>query len=333
MQQPYAISEYGAAIAGGHGYRELLNAVTKAEETGLSTCWISEDYFYGGAMATAGALAAITKRIRIAVGVINPYTRHPALAAMEAAAVDLISGGRFKLAIGSSNKRWIEAKMGIPFEKPITAVAESVQIIREMLKGGKVEFDGKVFHVHDAEMDFTPIRADMPVYMGIRGTRALKLAGAVADGVLLSIMSTVPYVRYARRMMDEGAREAGRDPREVKLSAYIPLFVGDVEDGRKRMAPIISTYVAHSVDKPFVTESGLCMDAAQAMHNTLFEGGDAASLVTGDIADLFGVLGTAEHCRQRLIDYKEAGLDEPVLCEFGGIGADRQIEMLVDHIL
>lgn len=333
MLKPYEKQEYSVAIAGGHGYQDLLATAARAEETGLSTCWISEDYFYGGAMATAGALAALTKSIRIAVGVINPYTRHPALAAMEAAAVDLISGGRFQLAMGSSNKRWIEDKMGIPFQKPITAVSESVQIIREMLCGGKVDFDGQVFQVRDAELDFPPYRTDMPVFMGIRGTRALRLAGAVADGVLLSIMSTAPYVRYARQMIDEGAREAGRDPGEVKLSAYIPLYVGDTEEGRVRMASILSTYVAHSVDKPFVTESGLALETALKMRDTFFASGDAAALVTGDIADLFGVLGTAEHCRQRLQEYRDAGLDEPVLCEYGGVSAAQQMGMLVDSIL
>ena len=216
----YRLSDLGIAIAGGHTYQDTLNVVSTAEKMEYRSCWISEDYYYGGAMATAGAIAALTSKIQIGVGVINPYTRTPALCAMESAAVDMVSQGRFILTLGSSNHRWIEDQMGIPFKKPITRVVEAVQIIRSMLSTGKADFKGECYKNSGIVMNFTPYRKDMPVYMGVRGERALKLAGKYADGVLLSIMCSAPYVKYARHMIDEGAKEAGRDPKEIRLCGY-----------------------------------------------------------------------------------------------------------------
>ena len=132
----FTLAETGVAFPGGLSADVLMDTVRQAEADGFRSCWISEDYFNGGAMATAGALAAVTSRIELGVGVVNPYTRTPVLTAMEAAAVDAVSRGRFLLAMGSSNRRWIEEKMCIPFEKPITHVAESVEMIRTLIGTG-----------------------------------------------------------------------------------------------------------------------------------------------------------------------------------------------------
>ena len=87
-----------------------------AERAGLGSVWIIEDYFHPGAYALAAAAAAVTERLAIGLGVVNPYTRHPALLAMETAALAGIAPGRVVLGLGSSNRRWIEAQMGDPVQ-------------------------------------------------------------------------------------------------------------------------------------------------------------------------------------------------------------------------
>ena len=105
---------------------------------GLGSLWIIEDYFHPGAYALAAAAAAVTERIAIGLGVVNPYTRHPALLAMETAALAGIAPGRVVLGLGSSNRRWIEAQMGIPFKAPLGGLRESVEIVRRLLAGERV---------------------------------------------------------------------------------------------------------------------------------------------------------------------------------------------------
>ncbi len=87
-----------------------------AERAGFGSVWIIEDYFHPGAFALAGAAAVATERIGIGLGVVNPYTRHPALLAMETAALAGLAPGRIALGLGSSNRRWIEEQMDDPVQ-------------------------------------------------------------------------------------------------------------------------------------------------------------------------------------------------------------------------
>lgn len=316
----FTLVETGVSFPGGLSADVLMSTVRQAEADGFRSCWISEDYFNGGAMATAGALAAVTNRIELGVGVVNPYTRTPVLTAMEAAAVDAIAQGRFMLAMGSSNRRWIEEKMCIPFQKPITHVAESVEMIRTLIGTGHLDFEGQCLRAHNVELDFTPFRRDMPVYMGVRGERALGLAGEHADGVLLSIMSAAPYVAWAREQVDKGAARAGRTER-VQLASYIPLFVGDREEGRRAFANTLSFYLGRSAEQPFVQQSGALPQEIAPIAAKIAAGEDAADLITWELADRFAVIGSPEHCRERLAEYRAAGLDQPILCACDGVSA------------
>src|ERR687897_833118 len=105
------------------------------------------------AFSAARAAATITKRIVIGLGVVNPYTRHPALVAMETAALAAIAPGRVVLGLGSSNRKWIEAQMAIPFKTPLRGLREGVAIVRRLLDGERLTCTGEVFSVHDAALD------------------------------------------------------------------------------------------------------------------------------------------------------------------------------------
>src|SRR6516164_9010217 len=106
-----------------------------AEQAGLGSVWIMEDYFRPGAYALAAAAAAVSERSVIGLGVVNPYTRHPALVAMETAALAAIDAGRGVLVMGSVNRHWIRQQMGILFKKRLRGLRESVEIVRRLLDG------------------------------------------------------------------------------------------------------------------------------------------------------------------------------------------------------
>src|SRR3990172_2311200 len=111
-----------------------------APRAGLGSVWLIEDYFSPGAFALAGAAAAVTERVTVGIGVVNPYTRHPALLAMETAALAGLAPGRVVLGLGASNRVWIEERMGIPFTAPLASVRECVEIVRRLLAGERLTF-------------------------------------------------------------------------------------------------------------------------------------------------------------------------------------------------
>ncbi len=113
---------FGAGLLGESDILSMAESARAAEELGYSTCWIAEDYFCGGAFSIAAACAESTRRIRIGIGVLNPFTRHPALIGMEAASLDALSGGRALMGLGASNALWIQEQMGIPFVKTIPSL-------------------------------------------------------------------------------------------------------------------------------------------------------------------------------------------------------------------
>ena len=126
-----------------------------AEELGFDSVWIAEDYFQGGAFSVATACALATTRIRIGIGVVNPFTRHPALLAMETASLDILSQGRVTLGIGTGSPGWMR-QMGINFAAPLSALREGSQLVRRLLQGEEVTFNGRCFSLTGVRLESPP---------------------------------------------------------------------------------------------------------------------------------------------------------------------------------
>src|SRR5437764_9693488 len=144
METRWATSP-GIALMGADVPSRVTAWARAAERAGLGSVWIIEDYFQPGAYTLAAAAAAVTERIAVGLGVVNPYTRHPALIAMETAALAGLAPGRVVLGLGSSNRRWIEEQMAIPFKTPLRGLREGVEIVRRLLGGERVTYAGEVF--------------------------------------------------------------------------------------------------------------------------------------------------------------------------------------------
>ena len=192
-----------------------------AEEAGLESLWVTERYFHEETFSLLGYLAAATKKIGLGVGVANPYTRSPALLAMAAATVDRISGGRLTLGLGRSDRSVVEGRMGIPYADPRGALGETVTAVRGLLSGRRVSSQGAAFSLRDVTLAVRPMADNVPIYLAAIGPKALRLAGAVADGVLLNAYTPTRYVRYAVAEVRDAARQAGRDPESVDIACML----------------------------------------------------------------------------------------------------------------
>src|ERR1051326_7960979 len=153
--------------------RRQIACARRGEELGFGTFWVPEDYFFRGAFALTGAIAASTARIRIGLGVVNPYTRHPAVTAMEFASLTEVAGERTVLGLGASVRFWIETQMGIPYRMPTLAMREAVELVRRLFRGEAVSVEGKLFRTEAAKLSFAPPRAEIPIHLGVIGPKNL----------------------------------------------------------------------------------------------------------------------------------------------------------------
>ena len=292
----------GIALMGTDLPSRVTTWARAAERAGLGSAWIIEDYFHPGAYALAAAAAAVTERLVIGLGVVNPYTRHPALVAMETAALAGIAPGRVVLGLGSSNRRWIEAQMGIPFKAPLGGLRECVEIVRRLLAGERVTFRGETFTVDDVELEWRPPEA-VPVLLGVKGPKALRLAGEIADGVHCSVLASPGHVRRVRQTA--GAGRPG-----FTVLAYVIVSVSpDGPAARAAVRPLIARYLGVLHGQSILRDAGLELDRIQPFREAL---GRAAHLVDDELIDALAVAGTPEHCRRQLARWAEAGLDAPI---------------------
>src|SRR5258705_258351 len=119
----------GAVLLGEGTPGHVVERARAAERGGLDSLWFIEDYFQTGAFAVAGAAAAVTTRLGIGLGVVNPYTRHPALLAMETATLAGIAPGRVVLGLGAGVRRWSQGQMAIPAPRPLAPPPEGVDLL------------------------------------------------------------------------------------------------------------------------------------------------------------------------------------------------------------
>jgi len=299
----------GVAFLGADVPRHVGAWSRAAERAGLGSVWLIEDYFYPGAFALAGAAAAVTERTVVGLGVVNPYTRHPALVAMETAALAGAAPGRVVLGLGASNRVWIEERMGIPFAAPLQSLRESVEIVRRLLAGERLTWRGRRFALDGVRLEFAP-EAPVPIFLGVKGPKALGLAGAIADGVHCAILASPAHVRRVRATAG-AARAASAGP--LTVIAYVPLAVArDGAAARDLLRPFVARYLGFLHGQSILTDAGL--DAARTVpfREALLRGARAGHLVTDAVLDAVAVAGTPAECRRALTRWAEAGLDAAV---------------------
>jgi 5,10-methylenetetrahydromethanopterin reductase len=330
------VVEFGLGMEHVEARRQIACA-RRAEELGYGTYWVPEDYFFRGAYALAGAVANATSRMRIGLGVVNPYTRHPALIAMETATLDEISGGRAVLGIGASVKYWIEHQMKIPYARPTGAMRETIEIVRRLLREETLTYEGKSFRTEAAKLNFKPPRPVVPIQLGVIGPKNLEMAGEIADGVQLSAMTSPAYVRFAVERIRAGAERAGRDPDAIELGAFLFLSISENEkQARDAVKPFIATLIAllaGQPESPLFTAPGLAPEEIRAI-GAAFAGGELPlHLVTDWMVDTFAVAGSPERCRESFAKLVEAGIRHPVAFEIPGTPIEETIESVHRYLM
>jgi 5,10-methylenetetrahydromethanopterin reductase len=194
---------------------ELVRLGRLSEDLGYSQLWYTDIRLFRECYIGLAALAVATKRIALGPGVTDPYSRHPALTASTMATLDELSGGRALLGFGLGGTSFQE--LGIAMPRPITALREAVGVMRRLLQGEEVTFEGKVITLNGGRIQFSPVRDRIPIYFATHGARIACLAGEIADGVLIANTMVPAAVDFYVAQVQEGAAKAGRSLEEIDV--------------------------------------------------------------------------------------------------------------------
>jgi 5,10-methylenetetrahydromethanopterin reductase len=232
---------------------------------------------------------------------------------MALATLDEIAPGRAAVAIGTGNPLFLQ-ESGRAVEKPVQAMREFAQALRRLWSGEAVHLDGELVKLAGARLAFKP-SAPIPIYIAAIGPHMLRLAGRIGDGVVLSAGLSTDSVRRSIALCAKAAAEDGRDLSSFRRAGY--LFFGASRDPQQAV-DAVRQKLAFVMRNKFlganIAASGIAVDqeaviAAIARRDIA----GATALVPDEAVEAFGIAGTPQHCAERLRDFIEAGIDEPVL--------------------
>jgi F420-dependent oxidoreductase-like protein len=225
------------AAAGGS---QSIEFVRQAEQLGADSVW-SAEFWAGDAFTPLAFLAAHTSTIKLGTGIAQLGARTPAMLAMTAQSLQTLSGGRFRLGIGTSGPRVMEGWHGVPFDRPLRRTRETIEIIRMITGGERLDYDGQLYRLPLAGSDSRAIRSRMPpmhvpIYVAALGPANLRLTGELADGWIGTAFLPETADVFLEPIR-EGAAAAGRGLDDLDLTVAVSVeFTDDIEAAGRRHA-------------------------------------------------------------------------------------------------
>lgn len=280
--------------------KEVVRWAQIAEDSGFDDFWYCQDLMKRDAWVVLSAVAAATNRIRVGTCIVNPFTASPAEIAMRAASLQELSNGRFVLGIGPGDPPYLDW-VGVKQAKPRTGLAEAVTILRHLLRGEQVDFDGQVFQGWQAAQLRMPIpTTPIPIYIGGQGPQVLELMGEAADGGLPILFppETAPFVR--ERLL-VGAARAGRTLDSFDFAACVWWSIAETRREAEDALRYLVAYYGPSLRAETLAPIGLDpsdFDAIRAAWQT----GDMAQAMALLTPQMFrlAIYGDADEMRERL---------------------------------
>jgi F420-dependent oxidoreductase-like protein len=295
---------------------ELVELAQEAERLGYDSAWAAEAWGTD-AVSVLAWLAAVTTKIKVGSAILQIPARTPANTAMTAATLDLLSGGRFLLGLGTSGPQVVEGWHGEPWGKPLGKTREYVELVRAALRRETIEYDGEHYTVpyrgngatglgKPLKLMARPLRADIPIYLASLRRRSVELAAEIADGWLPIFFSP------------ERARETFPVPFErdgLDIAPAVPAVLSDdAESARDALKGYYALYIGGmgARGKNFYNELACeygYEEAAGTIQDLYLDGKhrDAAAAVPDELVDELALVGPKERIADRLAAWKESG--------------------------
>lgn len=294
--------------------------VAAGEDGGAAQIWLANHLFQRDPVALAARVLANTQRMRVALMAMSPFTVHPVQAAMAAATLDEFYPGRVTLCFGVGAPLDLQS-VGIAVAKPLQPMHEALELARALLGGETVKIEGETFRVRGRTLACGQRR--VPIVLAASGPQMLELAGAAADGVLISAATSVEFVRWSMDHVRRGA--AGRNVHACGL-VYASVDSNRVLANSRlhRMLAITLRGAHHRMNLEL---AGTRLDQEGLRAATERNDWTAAeALITDDVVRRHAASGDVAEVRARFAEYHAAGLDEIVI---GGARDGEQISSLL----
>jgi len=299
---------------------QMVDFVQKAEAMGVDSCFSAEAWG-GDAVTSLAYLAALTSKIKLGTGIMQISARVPAMTAMTAVSMSVLSNNRFILGLGASGPQVVEGLHGVAYAGPLTRLKENVQIIRMACAREKIHIDGKYHQLPRPGGEGKALRLDIkpvhiPIYLATLGPKALEFTGAAADGWLGTSFSpdfADAHLAYIRA----GAEQAGRSLDDIDLHAATSVTITDAVDEAieaSKMGVAFQMGAMGSAKTNFYNDA-FCRAGfegpAKEIQRLWKEGlrDQAASAVPDDMVTKFQLIGTPAMIADRLQVYKKVGIN------------------------
>src|SRR6202167_618237 len=286
--------------------------VRTADRCGYTDGW-SYESFSTDAFAPIAAAAMLSEKMRFGCAIIPVFTRPAPLIAMSAVTTNELAGGRFILGLGISTPNIVEQWMGVPFQKPVTQMRETVEALRAIFKGEKVTMAGAKVKINGFRLD-SAITHPPKIYIGAQGAKMVLLAGKNGDGVMATFITPETVAPMLANTRD-GIPAAGKDPTELDVVCRIICAVDEDEAvARTLFRRSLTAYVTVPQYNKFFREIGYEKEATIAIDS--WNAGDrkkALETIPDEMVEKIFVFGTAEKCRRRLDDYAKGGITTTAL--------------------
>jgi F420-dependent oxidoreductase-like protein len=302
----------GTFISVGRSLDQAVERVRRAEDLGYDSVYVT--HIAGrDSLTVLMAYAAATQRIRLGTGVLPMYSRTPVATAQQAATIDEFSGGRMVLGIGVSHQVTVESWYGSRIEHPVAEMREYVAALRAMFEGRDVP-EGKRFPTQFRFMGMQP-RADLPIYVAGLSPNMLRLAGEVADGVMLWLCNPEYIRRVVVPEVTAGRERAGKTLEGFDIVAAVPAAVTDDRAGvYQTMRGDLITYWSLPFYRAMIERSGF--GAEIAAFDAGMKAGDldkAEEGISERFLDALMALGSPEEVRATIDQYRRAGATSPCI--------------------
>lgn len=297
----------------------MVDYVVEADRLGATSVWVPE-FWAHDALTPLAALAQATESIRLGSAIVQLGSRTPAMLAMSAMTLQQLSGGRFVLGIGTSGPQVIEGWHGVSFSKPVTRTRETIEIVRMITGGGRLDYEGEVFQLPLPGGEGTALRSaappvHVPIYVASLGPANLRLTGELADGWIGNSF----LCESAAVFFDEiaaGAQSVGRSLDDIDLTVAVSCeFTDDVEGaGRRHAEGYAFTFGAMGSGRTnFYNQAferqGFGDAVTEVQRHWLAGDRDAAArAVPTEIGLRTNLIGPAEEVTQRLREYRDCGI-------------------------
>lgn len=324
----------------GSGPSDNIAIAQEAERLGYHSLWTAEAYG-SDSVSPLVWLAAHTQRINVGTAIMQMPARTPAMTAMTAATIDLLTGGRFMLGIGASGPQVVEGWHGVVYGKLLTRTREYVEIVRAILKREQpLEHHGEYYDIpvqggtglgKPLKLIVHPLRSNIPIYVAAIGPKNVALAAEIADG-WLPIFFSPHRISVFRKSLDEGfaRRTDGKTLADFDIAPTVSVVLGDdVDECRMKVKPTLALYIGGmgARGKNFYNELACRYgyeEAAKTIQDFYLAGkkNEAIAAVPDELVDEIALCGPRERIKDQLAVWKEAGVTT-LICGANSIEAIR----------